>query len=66
MLKPFTLRADNPIRMADEPLLERAEAFIRERGLLIVAIVCTSGLVALLVAPKVYAMCTQLAGAVRH
>jgi hypothetical protein len=51
--------------MADEPLLERANALIRERGVLVIAVVCTTGIVAFLVAPKVYAMCTQLAGAVR-
>jgi hypothetical protein len=50
--------------MPDETLLERAEALIRERGALIIAIVCTSVVVALLLAPKVYAMCAQLAGAV--
>jgi len=50
--------------MPDETLLERAEALIRERGVLIIAIVCTSGLVALLLVPKVYAMCAHLAGAV--
>jgi len=52
--------------MADESLLERAEALLRERGLLIIAVVCTSGILALLLAPKVYAMCAQLAGAVKH
>ena len=51
--------------MADEPLRERAEALIRERGVLLIAIVCTSGIVALELAPKVYAMCAHLAGAVR-
>jgi hypothetical protein len=52
--------------MADEPLLERAEAMIRENGGLIIAVVCTSGVVALLFVPKVFAMCAQLAGAVAH
>ena len=52
--------------MADESLLERAEALIRERSLLIIAVVCTSGILALLVAPKVYTICAQLAGAVKH
>jgi len=51
--------------MADEPLRERAEALIRERGVLVVAVVCTSGIVALVLALKVYAMCAQLAGVVR-
>jgi hypothetical protein len=50
--------------MADEPLLERADAFIRERGLLVIAIVCTVAIVAAFVGPKVYAMCAGLAGAV--
>ena len=50
--------------MPEETLLERAEALIRERGLLIIAVVCTLVIVAAFVAPKVYAMCAGLAGAV--
>jgi hypothetical protein len=51
--------------MADEPLRERADGVIRERGVLMIAVVCTSGIVGLMLAPKVYAICAQLAGAVR-
>ena len=50
--------------MPDETLLERAEALIRERGLLILAVAGTLVMVAAFVAPKVYAMCAGLAGAV--
>ena len=51
------------LEMAEETLLERAEALIRERGLLIIAIVCTIVVAAAYVAPKVYAMCAELARA---